>query len=344
MAIASFVVIFVTVDAFEHFSRWVDRDVTAGTFARYYFYGLPYVIVLVMPVALLLSSLFLVGALAKRNEFVAMRCAGISIPRIFLPMLLVGLLASVFVLVVGDFVVPESMHRQAVVKRVEIDGRDPVDYARRSNFAYRTLSGAVVEIGYYDGSIATMRTASVEWYDDSTSLQRKVWAGSIVHDGESWIAYDAIEREFGPGGAEYYVEHDTLPVPEIIEGPADFGTRQKSTDEMNFFELMAYIERVRSAGGDVRGDLVELYLKIFFPLSNLVMVLVGAPLAARNPRSGKSISVGLAILLAFIFFSTLRFGQTLGHKGSLHPILAAGLADLIFIAGGLVLLYRTSRH
>ena len=344
MAIASFVVIFVTVDAFEHFSQWVDRDVTAVTFLRYYFYGLPYVVVLVMPVALLLSSLFLVGSLARRNEFVAMRAVGIGIPRIFLPLLVVGLLASVFVLVVGDFVVPEATHRQVVVKRVEIDGRDPVDYARRSNFAYRTLGGAIVEIGYYDGSTATMRNAAIEWVDDSTSLYRKVSASTIAYteDG-TWTAFEAVERRFGPGGSEIYLEHDTLPLPEITELPLDFSSRQKSPEEMNFFELTSYIERVRNAGGDVRGDLVELYLKIFFPLSNLVMVLVGAPLAARNPRSGKSLNVGLAILLAFIFFSLLRFGQTLGHKGSLDPILAASLADVLFILIGTVLLMRSSR-
>ena len=88
---------------------------------------------------------------------------------------------------------------------------------------------------------------------------------------------------------------------------------------------------------------MELYLKLLFPLSNLIMVLVGAPLALRNSRAGKASGIGLAILLAFIFFSLLRFGQTLGHNGALPPLVAAGLADVVFILIGFLLLARVSR-
>ena len=85
MAVLSFVVVFVSVDAFDHMSRWVDRNVSLSTLAKYYFYGLPYIVVLVLPVAVLLCSLFLVTSMARKNELVAIRAAGVSIPRIFLP-------------------------------------------------------------------------------------------------------------------------------------------------------------------------------------------------------------------------------------------------------------------
>ena len=344
MAVTAFVVIFVSVDAFEHFSRWVDKDVGLWTFAKYYWYGLPYIIVLVMPVALLLCSLFLVSSLAKRNELVAMRAAGISIPRIFLPLLVIGLLASVFVMVVGDFVVSEATYRQSVVKRVEIDGKDPVNYRMRHNFAHRTVDGAILEIGYFNGRQRMMSDVSVEWYDDSSRVARRLEARRMWWADSVWMASNVTDRRFGPGGAVLYGSEDTMEVAEIADTPQEFGTRQKTPEEMNFFELMRYIERVRQAGDDPRGDMVELYLKVFFPLANLIMVLVGAPLAARNPRSGKSTSVGIAIFLAFLFFSMVRFGQTLGHKGALPPLPAAALADVIYILLGAFLLYRTSRR
>jgi lipopolysaccharide export system permease protein len=344
MAVASFVVIFISVDAFEHFSRWVDRDVGLGTFLRYYYYGLPYVIVLVMPVAVLLSSLFLVASLSKRNELVAMRCAGISIPRIFLPLIAVGLFASLFVMVVGDFVVSDAMYRQAMVKRVEIENKDPVNYSSRSNFAYRSVDGSILEIGHYNGRDKEMTSVSIEWFDDSSRVERRLEARKVWWADSVWMARSVEQREFGPGGAVIYGSADTMAIEVLSERPADFATRQKSPDEMNFFELQSYIDKVRSAGGDTRGDRVELYLKILFPLSNLIMVLVGAPLATRNPRSGKSTSIGIAIFLAFLFFSLVRFGQTLGHKGALDPLLAACLADAVYLALGAFLLFRAGRN
>lgn len=339
-AMGAFVVIFVCVDAFEHFSRWVDRDVGVMTFLRYYLYGLPYIVVLVMPIALLLSSLFLVHSLARRSELVAMTCAGVSVPRTYLPLIFIGFLASLGVMLLGDSLVSEGMYRQSVVKRVEIERRDPVDFSRRSNFAYRSLDGSFMEIGFYDGRTATMTGVSMLRLDDSSRVVTRLNAVSMWHADSSWFAGGAVLRSFGPTGEVLVQQMDTMPVPWLAEEPSDFGSRPKSPQEMSFFELMAYIGRVESAGGDTRGDLVELWLKIFFPLSNLIMVLVGAPLAARNPRSGKTAGFGLAILLAFIFFSLLRFGQTLGHKGALDPILAAGLADIVFITIGMALLFR----
>ncbi len=343
VSVASFVVIFVSVDAFDHFSRWVDRDVSVGTFARYYFYGLPYIVVLVLPVAVLLSSLFLVSSLSRHNELVAMRAAGISLTRIFMPLFAVGALTSVFELAVGDFVVSNATYLQSQVKRVEIDGREPVDYGRRSNFAHRSPGGAIFEIGFFDGRGEYMTNLTVEWLNDSAGVTRRLDMDRMAWKDSAWVGYGVTERIFGPSGALSYGFHDSLPIHGIRETPLDFGSRQKSPEEMNFLELRRYIERVRQAGGDPRGLLVEFYLKFFFPLSNLIMVMVGAPLALRNPRSGKATSIGLAILLAFLFFSLLRLGQTLGHKGVLPPLPAAGVADAVFAALGIFLLRRASK-
>lgn len=343
IAVLSFVVIFVSVDAFDHFTRWVDKDVSIATFLRYYFFGLPYIIVLVLPVAVLLSSLFLVSSLSRRNELVAMRASGISIPRIFLPLLLVGALASFFELGVGDFIVSNAIYQQSQVKRVEIDGHEPINYSRRSEFAHRSPDGSILDIGFFNGESKTMTDVTIEWFDDSSRITRRLDMERMFWNDSLWIGIDATDRVFGPSGALVYSVSDSLLLPEITEIPENFGSRQKAPEEMNFFELWNYIESVNAAGGDSRGDMVEFFLKLFFPISNLIMVMVGAPLALRNPRSGKASSIGLAILLAFIFFSLLRFGQTLGHRGALPPLLAASIADIVFVGLGILLLTRSSR-
>lgn len=343
VAVSSFVVVFVSVDAFDHFTRWVDKDVSPGAFLTYYFYGLPYIIVLVLPVAVLLSSLFLISSLSRRNELVAMRSAGISIRRIFLPLLIVGALTSIFELGVGDFIVANATYQQTQVQRVEIDGQEPINYSRRSNFAHRSPDGSILDIGFFNGQTEIMDNVTIEWFDDSSRVTRRLDMNRMVWQDSTWTGIGTVDRIFGPSGALVFSTADSLVLTEITETPENFGSRQKAPEEMNFFELRNYIKSVDLAGGDSRGDLVEFYLKFFFPLSNLIMVFVGAPLALRNPRSGKSSSIGLAILLAFIFFSLLRLGQTLGHKGALPPLLAASIADIAYIFLGIFLLSRASK-
>ncbi len=343
MAVAAFTVLFVVVDAFDNINRWMEKSPGWESFLRYYAFGLPYIIVLVMPVAVLLCSLFLVTSLARNNELTAMRSSGISIPRIFAPLLLVGLLISVFELVVGDFVVAEANYRQTMVKRVEIDRKDPIDYGMRHSFAHRSLSGAIMEIGFFDGRDETVTGAVLEWFDGNSRVTRRLDLRRMVYTDSVWTGLQVEERLFGPDGEMEYRHHDTLAVPEITDTPMDLGSRVKSPQEMNLFELGRHIARVRASGGNPRESLVEFYMTLFFPFSSLIMVLVGAPLATRNPRSGRSTSVATAILLAFIFFSLTRFGQTLGNKGALEPIVSAGISNAIFIVIGGVLFLRTAR-
>jgi len=343
MAVLSFTVIFVTVNAFDHFSRWVDKDVTAMTFLRYYYYGLPYIVVLVMPVAVLICSLFLVSSMARNNELTAMRASGVSIPRIFLPLIAVGFLISVLTLGIGDFIMADANYLQSQVKRVEIDGRDPIDYLMRNDFAHRTLDGAIVTIGLFDGRSETISRGTIEWFDDSLRVTRRIDAQRLAYIDSVWTAVSAEERRFSPTGEMSYVYMDTLPITEIEDTPEDFGSRAKSAAEMNIFELYRHIQRVSIAGGNPTGDQVEFWLTLFFPFSALIMVLVGAPLATSNPRSGRSTSIGLAVLLGFIFFSLARFGQTLGHKGALSPIAAASLPEIVFIVIGIWLFRRAGQ-
>jgi len=341
MAVAAFTVLFVVVDAFDNINRWMEKSPGWEAFLRYYLYGLPYIIVLVMPVAVLLCSLFLVTSLARNNELTALRASGVSVPRVFAPLLAVGFLISVFVLVVGDFVVAEANYRQTLVKRVEIDRKDPIDYGMRHSFAHRSLSGAIMEIGFFDGRQETITGIVLEWFDDQSRVVRRIDAARMVWADSLWTAHEVEERVFGPEGEMGYTSHDTLAVPEITDTPEDLGSRAKTPQEMNLFELGRQIERIRIAGGNPRESLVEFYMTIFFPFSSLIIVLVGAPLATRNPRSGRSTSVAAAILLAFIFFSLTRFGQTLGNKGALEPVLSAGLANAIFVIIGIVMFSRT---
>lgn len=343
MAVAAFTVLFVVVDAFDNINRWMERSPSWESFLRYYLYGIPYIVVLVMPVAVLLCSLFLVTSLARNNELTAMRASGVSVPRVFAPLLGVGFLISVFVLGVGDFVVAGANYRQTMVKRVEIEGKDPIDYGMRHSFAHRSLSGAIMEIGFFDGRNETMTGVVLEWFDGNSRVVRRLDARRMVFTDSVWVAHYAHERLFGPGGEMEYRSFETLEVPEITDTPEDLGSRTKSPQEMNLFELSNHIGRVRAAGGNPRESLVEFYMTLFFPFSSLIMVLVGAPLATRNPRSGRSTSVATAILLAFIFFSLTRFGQTLGNKGALAPVVSAGISNAIFVLLGSALFFRTVR-
>ena len=85
LGLTTFVGIYLVVDLFERIDTFVDHKASPLTVATYYLYGLPVIIVQVLPVAMLLSSLFSVGLLAKHRELTAMKSAGLSLYRILWP-------------------------------------------------------------------------------------------------------------------------------------------------------------------------------------------------------------------------------------------------------------------
>ena len=89
--------------------------------------------------------------------------------------------------------------------------------------------------------------------------------------------------------------------------------------------------------------LVELYLKISFPLANLIVVLIGVALALRNRRGGLAIAFGLSVFISFVYYALIRTGQALGHNGALPPMLAAWLGNLVFGLLALELFRRARR-
>ena len=59
---------------------------------RYYATQIPQVFIILLPVALLLSLLFALGRMSRSNEIVSMLTAGVSLPRVLLPLIGIGLL------------------------------------------------------------------------------------------------------------------------------------------------------------------------------------------------------------------------------------------------------------
>jgi lipopolysaccharide export system permease protein len=112
---------------------------------------------------------------------------------------------------------------------------------------------------------------------------------------------------------------------------------------MNARELQAYVTRLRASGARVANYLVDLHLKLSFPLINVIVVMIGAAVATRLRMQSAALGFGLSIGISFLFYSFMRAGQALGHSGVLPPYLAAWLGDLVFGTVGLIMMARAQR-
>jgi lipopolysaccharide export system permease protein len=362
-ALTAFASIFITVDLVEALSDYIDKRVPAMVIASYYFYYLPYIVVLTMPVAMLLASMFSVGQLSKYNEITAMKAAGQSLYRILFPILIIAFLASGLMLLFAEKVVPVANQRKVEIKHHYIE-RVPQNLPTRlSNLYFQEsvsrdaarpngkTTNAVrrVFIGYYDDATKTAQKISIQNYHgifiveriDALQMRWKA-RGDSTHGGV-WEILQGYHRRF-EGDREAVATHfDSLAMPELSFTPQVLTKVQKDPEEMSYGELQKFIDEVARNGGSPERWLVDLYLKISFPLANFIIVLFGAPLAAGKVRSGGAVGVALSLIVCFLYFGTVKTAQSMGQNGTLEPLLAAWLGNLIFLCAGAVILVKARK-
>src|SRR5690242_1297014 len=79
-------------DVSDNISPFIDNHIPVLLVVRYYATQIPQVFIILLPVALLLSLLFALGRMSRANEIVSMLTSGVSLPRVLLPLIGIGLL------------------------------------------------------------------------------------------------------------------------------------------------------------------------------------------------------------------------------------------------------------
>ena len=79
MSLLGFLAIFLVVDLIENLDRFVDNGVPVMVTITYYLYTIPWFISVALPMSMLISTVFSIGMMVKRNEWTAMKSTGISL-------------------------------------------------------------------------------------------------------------------------------------------------------------------------------------------------------------------------------------------------------------------------
>jgi lipopolysaccharide export system permease protein len=121
-------------------------------------------------------------------------------------------------------------------------------------------------------------------------------------------------------------------LPETLD---DFSVVTVDPEEFSYAMLREQIASLQAKGVDASESSVDLNLKIALPFASLVLMLVAVPLAARGTRtSSLPAAVALGFTIGFSYFIVLAFTRALGQSGTMPPLLAAWMANGIFVLIG----------
>jgi lipopolysaccharide export system permease protein len=241
-----------------------------------------------------------------------------------------------------EVVVPGANRMRDNIYEGEIRRLERVTPSERADVTYLGEGGRIYFIRLYVIPEQRMHEVSLQEFRNG-ALVRRFDAAEATWDGKRWVFSTGYVRRFDPRGQEQATPFSRLAVDGLAERPDDFARESRNPHEMNARELMAYLTRLRSSGARAANYLVDLHLKLAFPLINLIVVMIGASVATRLRMQSAALGFGLSIAISFVFYAFIRTGQALGHSGVLPPYVAAWLGDMVFGTVGVIMLMRAQR-
>jgi len=340
--IVGFVSIWLIFDVSDNISVLLDAKTGLSGIAKYYLTQLPQTMVILLPVALLLALLFALGRMSRSNEIVSMLTAGVSVTRVLVPLIVLGLLTALASLALNYSLAPHA----DVARRVFISGKTGKELTGQI-FRNRTDLRTWFIQRFRPGD-NVFNTIQVLQQDNTDHITESYLAGRAVFhpDTRDWELQNAKLVHYDNAGNILAEESKPeMVVSHWTETPYRLSSANFRAEQLGIDELRAYLH----FNSDFPETLLapfrtHLYYRWALPWSCLVVVFIAAPLGIGYGRRGVLASVASAIVLVFAMNFMSHLFLALGEGDRIRPWLAAWAPGMVFIVIGAWLLYLRSSN
>tara|TARA_B100001741_G_scaffold294977_1_gene277711 strand:+ start:28 stop:597 length:570 start_codon:yes stop_codon:yes gene_type:complete len=164
--------------------------------------------------------------------------------------------------------------------------------------------------------------------------------GARFQAEDGWILAQGFMRTLRGDSAETTIEFDRLLMDNLVERPEELLEVPPEPDEMTYAEINHMAAIIQRTGGNANELLVKREQKISIPVTTLIIILFGTPLATSSKRGGAAFGIGLSLATVLLFMMLLRVAGALGEAGAVSPLAAAWIPNMVFALTGLILMIR----
>ncbi|MFH1542597.1 MAG: LptF/LptG family permease [bacterium] len=303
---------------------------------------LPNIMVFIFPMATLLAALLAFSRLSGDSEITAFRSAGVSLYRLMIPVIALGLLVSFANLVFQEIVVPEA---SKAAKNLLVETSAKHTPKLQNNIFVPEMERGVLKRVFYAETMKgeIMNDVIVQEFTEG-KLTQILTAKEAVWQKEKneWLFTDGIIYLLAASGEYKHLIRFQEQSIAIKYSPADFLIGDRPPEEMTIGELKNFISLKEKMGVNVTDFKIQLNMKMAIPFASLVFALLGAPLGITRRRASSSIGLGLSIIVIFAYYIITFLSMAIGEMHLLTPTLAAWLPNFITAGMGWYILRQTA--
>jgi len=322
--LVALLVLFAFFDVMQELGNLGRNDYGLGQAAVVVLLSLPGHLYEILPVAALIGTLFALSRLVANSEYAVMRVSGLSNWRVAGYFAVIGILLSLLVLLLGEYVAPWS---EQAAQRYKLS-------ATRSVVAQQFRSGLWVKDGSTFINVRevmpdnTLRGIEIYGFDDDGRLdsiraaEEANWRGN-----QTWSLQQVVETRFDTDGIRAdrsaTLDWQSVLTPDILS------VLLVAPEKMSARTLWRYIAHLKENNQKAARYELALWSKFISPLVIPIMMLIAMPFAIRGPRSGGTSSMIFFGILAGLGFHLLS--RLFGHLGLLNnwPAVAVSILPLL---------------
>lgn len=327
----SITMVFYIVTIMELVDNLIENEVAFHYLLEYVYYNTPEILKFVLPVSVLTAVLLTFSLMSKNNELIAVQVSGISLYRIALPAIIIGLLLSVGYFFVQEDVAPDANRKARQILNIILKRNVASEHELHKNW----IVGDNNHFYFYDHfnqrTQRYVRFNLVHLGDDFTLRKRMVAKWAKWETNNVLVLEDGYERNFKDNNPLNFKEFIRSKIM-IPKGKGLFKKKVKDYQYMNVEELRDYISYLEKNKSDTHRYQAQLKNRYAFPLSSLVMVLIAIPFSFIMGKRGTLYGIGLAVGISLIFWGTFGVFTALGSVALLSPFLSAFAPIFLFSA------------
>ncbi len=294
-----------------------------------------------LPIAVLIGTIYSMARLAQSSEFTILRTGGLSPLRALRLLALLALLFSALTFALGDYVVPFTERQNALLKATLAGGRKlgaTGAWLKDRQVTEQGERNYAVNVSGIDGRATLVGVRIFEFDAEGRHLSRIVAGEARVGADGVWTLSDAELTRWPAGSADAasadQVQHQTLPT---LRWPSTLSAGVVSAavlplKTMSTVELWRYSQHLSDQEQAAQRYQIQFWKKALYPLACLVLTALALPFAYLHARAGGiSIKVFGGIMLGICF---VLLNNVAGHIGLLNgwtPWLVAAAPSAVFM-------------
>jgi len=312
--------------------------------ATYALWRLPLIAKQVLPLAVLAGALVTFMTLARNNELIMMRAAGVTAYRIFASMLPVTAIIAGFHFILVDSIAPAAENGFATWwESVERRAGETKSEPKAPTFM-RAGDGTIISVGATGQDPASMANVAFFILDDKGLLLRQLEARVARRENDGWRLYDVHDAQVHDAQVSdqglFVSDLAEMPWPERISATSVLAALQpaESVSTKRLLELLGGEVPATEPASHYRTELLH---NLALPLTAPLMVLLAMPATYGSSRHGgaaRGFLLSFALGLGYLVSDKLFIAM--GQAGLLPALLAAWGATVMFASIGIAVLLK----